>query len=86
MSEEKHSYRSVTRKLTSTGNGVAALFSSLLNTLIAYPLDVIKTRFQGNVGILSFKQFSAQDPLLKNIRYSGTFQALRTIISQEGVR
>lgn len=45
--EEKQTYRSVTRKLTSTGNGVAALLSSLVNTLLAYPLDVVKTRFQG---------------------------------------
>lgn len=41
-------YRAATRALNSRGNGVAALVASVINSLIAYPLDLVKTRFQGN--------------------------------------
>jgi hypothetical protein len=34
-------------RLNSTGHALAGMSASLLNTIILYPLDVVKTRFQG---------------------------------------
>ncbi len=40
-------YQDASRALTPRGHGLAALLASVVNTLITYPLDVVKTRFQG---------------------------------------
>jgi hypothetical protein len=35
-------------RLNSLGHALSGMSASILNTIILYPLDVVKTRFQGN--------------------------------------
>jgi len=73
--EEETSYRSVTRGLTSRGSSIAACGSSVINTLITYPLDLLKTRFQ------------VHDGKRTNIpNYKNSLQGLYYIFRSEGLR
>jgi len=73
--EEEVTYRTVTRRLTSTGSSVAACTSSVINTLLTYPLDLLKTRCQ------------VHDGKRTNLpKYKSTLQGLYMIFKSEGLR
>jgi solute carrier family 25 folate transporter 32 len=62
-------------RLNSLGHALSGMSASILNTIILYPLDVVKTRFQ------------VHDGRRTNVtRYTSTLSALRGIFHQEGVR
>eukprot|EP01125_Pyxidicula_operculata_P003884 TRINITY_DN1541_c0_g1_i7.p1 TRINITY_DN1541_c0_g1~~TRINITY_DN1541_c0_g1_i7.p1 ORF type:complete len:318 (-),score=35.48 TRINITY_DN1541_c0_g1_i7:68-1021(-) len=74
MSSKTKDYRSV-NTLNSTGQALAAMNASLINTLISYPLDLVKTRFQVRDGIRTDVP-----------KYKTTAHALVDIAKKEGFR
>jgi len=79
------------QKLSPYGHSIAAGTASATTTLLTYPLDLIRTRFQGRSIIfalgLTNSNFLVHDGRRSDIsKYRGIFHALKLISVKEGVR
>jgi hypothetical protein len=84
-------------RLNPTGHALAAGIASATTTLVSYPLDLIKTRFQGTNPFASYRAvpkthfvssrvFLVHDGMRTNLpRYKNIFHAFRHIYRSEGI-